>query len=382
MRHAWPAAILSLVAALPAPAAAQIKIGVTVSATGPAASLGIPERNALTLAPKSIGGQSVEFIVLDDGADPTNSRRNMDRLITEYQVDLVIGSSTTPASLPLIDVAGSAKTPTISLGAARAIIAPMDQNRRWVFKTPYNDAATAAATVAHMKRTGVRRVATMAVADAYGEGWIKEFRPLAEQAGVQIVASETFGARDTTVTAQTLRLAAARPDAVLVAASGTPGALPQLALFERGYPGKVYQTTGVVNPDFLRIGGKAVNGTLIAADPLSVAADLPADHPAKAQAAAFTKQYDAAFGPGSVSAFAGYAQDAVLLAQAAIPAALASAAPGTEAFRTALRDAIEHLSGVSSTAGLVTMSPDDHNGYSADAPVMIEVRDGRFALAR
>jgi branched-chain amino acid transport system substrate-binding protein len=359
-----------------------MKVGVVVSATGPASSLGIPERNALSLAPTEIGGHSVSYIVLDDGTDPTAARRHIERLTTEEKVDLVIGSSTSPSSLAMIEVAGRTKTPMISLGASRAIIHPMDDAKRWVFKTPYNDATTAAATVKHMVATGVKRVATIAVNDAYGEGWIREFRPLAEQAGLTIVASELYGAKDPSTTAQALKLIAGNPDAILVAASGTPGTLPQIALAERNFRGKVYQTTGVVNADFVRVGGKAVEGTLIAANPLSVADQLPDGHPAKSAALTFTRKFDAAFGAGTTSAFAGYAWDAVLIAQAAVPVASAKAKPGTEEFRSALRDAIEGIRGVATTAGPVTMSAQDHNGYAADAPVIITVKNGRFTLVQ
>ena len=368
-------------AAFATPALADMKIGIVVSATGPASSLGIPERNALTLAPKEIGGQRVTYVVLDDASDPTAARRSIERLTSEDKVDLVIGSSTSPSSLAMIEVAGRSKTPVISLGASRSIIYPMDDNKKWVFKTPYNDAITAAATVKHMVANNIRRVATVAVNDAYGEGWVREFKPLAEAAGITLVASELYGAKDTSVTAQILKVLAARPDAVLVTASGTPGTLPQIALAERGYKGKVYQTTGVVNADFIRVGGKSVEGTLIAANPLSVAAQLPDSNPAKAAGLAFTKDYDAAYGAGTTSAFAGYAWDAVMLLEAATPVALKAGAPGTEQFRTALRDAIENLKNVSTTAGPVSMSKDDHNGYAADAPVIITVKDGKFTVA-
>ncbi|BCH29865.1 branched-chain amino acid ABC transporter substrate-binding protein [Mesorhizobium sp. L-8-10] len=367
--------------ALISPSSAQVKIGIVVSATGPASSLGVPERNALSLAPKRIGDQDVEYVVLDDATDPTNARRHIERLTTDERVDLVIGSSTSPSSLAMVEVAGRTQTPMISLGASRAIIHPMDDAKRWVFKTPYNDATTAAATVDHMTANGVSRVATVAVNDAYGEGWIQQFRPLAEKAGIEIVASEVYGAKDTSVTAQALKVLASNPDAVLVAASGTPGALPQAALAERNFRGKIYQTTGVVNADYIRVGGRAVEGVFIAANPLSVASQLPDGHAAKEAAVAFTQQYDSAFGQGSTSAFSGYAWDAVLIAQAAIPEAAKLATPGTPEFRSALRDAIEGLNGVATTAGPITMTAEDHNGYAPDAPIIITVTDGRFVVA-
>jgi branched-chain amino acid transport system substrate-binding protein len=369
---------LSLFATLSTAAHAQIKIGVTVSATGPAASLGIPERNAMTLAPKTIAGQSVEYIILDDASDPTTGRRNMERFTTEQNVDAVVGSSTSPVSMALVEVAGRTKTPVIALGAAKAIIAPMDANRKWAFKTPYNDSTAASAVVKHMKSIGVKTVATMSFNDAYGESWIKEFTPVAQKNDIKIVAGELYSGRDTTVVAQALKITAANPDAVLIVASGTPGALPQTTLVERGYKGKFYQTTGVVNADFLRVGGKALEGTWIAGDPVSVAAQLPAGHPAREVGLAFVKRYEDAFGKGSSSAFSGYAWDAVLLLEAAVPVALKAGKPGTEAFRIALRDALENSKGVATTAGPVTMSSDDHNGYDENAPLMMTIKNGAF----
>lgn len=360
---------------------AQIKVGVTVSATGPAASLGIPERNALSLAPKTIAGKSVEYIILDDGSDPTAARRNIERFTSEGHVDVVIGSSTSPASLAMVEVAGRSKTPMISLGASRAIIHPMDGNRLWVFKTPYNDATSAAAVVKNMKKLGVKTVATMAFNDAYGEGWVKEFSPIADKNGIKILVNELYGRSDTSVVAQTLKIMSANPDAVLIVASGTPGVLPQATLVERGYKGKIYQTTGVVNNEFIKVGGKSVEDTLIAGDPVSVATQLPDGHLAKEAGVKMVNLYEGAFGKGSSSAFVGYAWDAILLLEAAVPKALKAGDPGTEKFRTELRDALEQSNAVVTTAGPVSMSTDDHNGYDADAPLMMTVKDGAFVVA-
>lgn len=364
------------------PAHAQIKVGVTVSATGPAASLGIPERNAITLAPKTIAGKSVEYIVLDDASDPTTARRNIERLTSEAHVDIVIGSSTSPASLAMVEVAGRSKTPIISLGASRSIIYPMDENRLWAFKTPYNDATSAAAVVKNMKALGVKSVATIAFNDAYGEGWIKEFSPIADKNGIKIVANELYGRNDTSVVGQTLKIMAANSDAVLIVASGTPGALPQTSLVERGYKGKIYQTTGVVNNDFIRVGGKSVEGTLIAGDPVSVATQLPDGHPAKEAGVKMVNLYEGTFGKGSSSAFVGYAWDAILLLEAAVPKAIKAGEPGTEKFRMELRDALERSNAVPTTAGPVTMSTEDHNGYDANAPLMMTIKDGAFVVAQ
>lgn len=374
-------ALTLLLVAAPVAANAEIKIGVSVSASGPAASLGIPQRNAITLGPKEIAGEPVTYIVLDDASDPTVARRNAERFVSQDTVDLILGSSTSPATLAMIEVAGKSKTPMISFGASRAIIFPQDDNRKWVFKTPFNDVTTAAATVNDMKARNVKTVATIAFNDAYGEGWVNEFAPLAKAAGIELVAQEKFNPKDTSVTAQVLKVISVRPDAVLVAASGTPGALPQIALSERGYGGKVYQTTGVVNAEFLRIGGKALEGTLVAADPISVAMQLPEGHPAKNEAVTFATSYNASFGENSVSAFSGYAWDAILISQAAISKVTGGARPGTAQFRAALREAIETSTDVQTTAGQVTMTATDHNGFAADAPIIIRVTNGTFSVA-
>ncbi|MEO7008010.1 MAG: ABC transporter substrate-binding protein, partial [Caldimonas sp.] len=242
-------------------ARADINVGVTLSATGPAASLGIPEKNTIALMPTTIGGQKVNYIVLDDASDTTRAVSNTRRLITENNVDIVIGSTTTPNSLAMLDVVSEAQTPMISMAASSTIVEPVDAKRRWVFKTPQNDIMMSLAIATHMATVGVKTVGFIGFADAYGEGWYREFAKIASLKKLTIVASERYARTDTSVTAQVLKIIAAKPDAVLIAASGTPAVLPQRTLKERGYTGKYYQTHGVANNDFLRVGGKDVEGT-------------------------------------------------------------------------------------------------------------------------
>ena len=203
-------------------ALAQINVGVTVSATGPAASLGIPERNTFALMPKTIAGQSVNYIVLDDASDTTQAVTNTRRLISERKVDVIIGSSTTPNSLAMIDAVAEAKTPMISIAASAAIIEPQDEKKRWVFKTPQNDIMMALAIADHMASNGVKTAAYIGFADAYGEGWYREFSKALELKKIQLVANERFSRTDTAVTGQVLKIMAAKPDAVLVAAPARP----------------------------------------------------------------------------------------------------------------------------------------------------------------
>jgi len=250
---------------------ADINVGVTLSATGPAASLGIPEKNTIALMPKTIGGQKINYIVLDDASDTTAAVTNTRKLLAENKVDIILGSTVTPASLAMIDVAAEALTPMISMAASARIIEPMDAKRKWVFKTPQNDIMMSLAIAEHMQKSGIKTVGFIGFSDAYGEGWSQEFAKAAGLKGLTVVANERFARSDTSVTGQTLKLMAAKPDAVLVAGSGTPAALPQKSLKERGYAGKMYQTHGVANADFLRVGGKDVEGTFLPAGPVLVA---------------------------------------------------------------------------------------------------------------
>ncbi len=357
---------------------ADINVGVTVSATGPAASLGIPEKNTIALMPQTIGGQKVNYIVLDDASDTVAAVSNARRLITENKVDVLLGSTTTPNSLAMIDVVSEAQTPMISMAASARIVEPVDAKRRWVFKTPQNDIMMSLAIATHMANAGVKTVGFIGFADAYGEGWYQEFSKIAAVKGLSIVANERYARTDTSVTGQVLKIVAAKPDAVLVAASGTPAVLPQRALKERGYAGKYYQTHGVANNDFLRVGGKDVEGTFLPSGPVLVAAQLPADHPVRKTALDYVSRYEAANGKGSVSTFGAHAWDAGMLMQVAATQALKKARPGTQEFRSALRDALESAREVAGAHGIFNMSPTDHLGLDQRARVMVTIENGAW----
>jgi branched-chain amino acid transport system substrate-binding protein len=367
------AAVLAAGAAL-----ADINVGVTVSSTGPAASLGIPEKNTIALMPTTIAGQKVNYIVLDDASDTTKAVANTRRLIAEDKVDIILGSTTTPNSLAMIDAVAEAQVPMISMAASARIVEPVDAKKRWVFKTPQNDIMMSLAIVSHMADAKIKTVGFIGFADAYGEGWFNEFSKAAGIKGISIVASERYARTDSSVTAQVLKLVGAKPDAVLIAGSGTPAALPAAALVERGYTGKVYQTHGVANNDFLRVGGKNVEGQLLPSGPVLVAEQLPAGHPVKKSAQDYVARYEAMYGKGSVSTFGAHAWDAGLLMAAAVPAALKKAQPGTPAFRAALRDALEQVKELPGAHGIFNMSPGDHLGLDQRARVMVKIEKGAW----
>ncbi len=361
---------------------ADINVGVTLSATGPAASLGMPEKNTFALLPTRIGTEKVNFIVLDDATDPSTAVKNTHKLINEDKVDVIIGSTVTPNSLAMVDVVAEAETPMIAMAAGAKIVSPMDEKRRWVFKTPQNDSHMATAIIAHMVANGVKTIGFISFNDAYGEGWWSAVQPLAEKNGLQVVANERYSRNDTSVTGQVLKIMAANPDAAMIAGSGTPAALPQKTLVEKGFKGKIYQTHGVANQDFLRVGGKDVEGTLLPAGPILVASQLPDSNPIKPIAMDFVTKYQAAYGAGNVSTFAGHAWDANLMLHRAIPVAMEKAKPGTKEFRAALRDALEGIKDLVAVHGVFTMSPTDHLGLDERSRVMVKIVDGAWVLQK
>ena len=372
--------LASLLTLASASALAQIKIGVTLSTTGPAVSLGIPEKNTIALLPKTIGGKTVEYIVLDDASDSSAAVVNTRRLTLEDKVDAIIGSTTTPNSLAMTDVVADSATPTISLASSARIIEPMSAKKAWIFKTPQTDTMMVLAILEHAAKRGMKTMGYIGFNDALGEAFYAEFEKFAEVRKIKIIANERFAPRDTSVTGQVIKLAAAKPDMIVIGASGTPAVLPARALVERGYKGSVYFNHGVANPDFLRVGGKDIEGMFVPTSPVVVAAALPADHPAKAQAVEYVKRYEAANGAGTVSAFGAYTWDAGLLLSHAIPIALKTAQPGTKEFRTALRDAIEGTRDLPVSNGVMNMSKNDHLGLDQRARVVVKVDGGKWRL--
>ena len=362
-------------------ALAEIHIGVILSTTGPAASLGIPEEQAIKLWPGEIAGEKVRFTVLNDASDTTTATKNAQRLINEDKVDLIIGASVTPTSLAVVEIAGNAQVPVISLAGGGAIVLPQDGPRKWAFKLSPTEPISIGLVLDHLLKSGKgKSVATIGITTSYGEGFLKAFEAAAAQRGFKVVASEKYNQTDPSVTAQVLKIVAANPDAVYIFAAGTPGALPQIELATRGYKGPVYQTQGVANNDFLRVGGKSLEGGYMTVAPVLVAEQLPDANPVKKAALDFVQRFEKAQGPGSRSLFAATAWDALLIVQNASRDALKKGKPGTPAFRAALRDAIEGLHDFVGSEGVYTMSASDHNGVDARSQVMVKIENGAWKL--
>lgn len=367
-------AMIGTLAGIPAAQAqTPLKVGVVVSLTGPGASVGIPEKNTALLTPKTIAGLPVEYIILDDMSDTTGARKNAEKLVTEDRVDVIVGASLTPTTMAMIEVNTRTGTPLITIG-------PSGRDQKWVFKIPYSEAFFSQAMAGHMRASGIKRIGFIGYNDPYGSIYATELEKAVQPHGISIVASERYGRTDTSVTAQILKILTEKPDAVFIAASGTPAALPQATLRTRGFTGQIYQTAGVINNDYLRIGGKDVEGTIIAAGPVVVAEQLPADHPSREQGLRYRQAYETAYGPGTTTTFGANVWDAVILLQATVPAALKSGQPGTAEFRSALRDAIETTKGLKASLGTMNFSPSSHLAYGDNPPVLITIRNGKWTL--
>lgn len=373
------AAALALAAALPAHA--QVKIGVIASSTGAIPFVGIPQKNAVALLPAKIGDLSVEYLVFDDASDPTQSVQLTRKLLGESKIDALIGPSGSGNAMGVLGFMAEAQTPMLAPVGTAAVVLPMDDKKRWVFKTHPNDDVISEGLVAAMVKRGVKSVAFIGRNDPYGENWYKTFSPMAEKAGIKIVANERYGPKDTTALAQALKMVAAKPDAMMVAGVGADAAMPHAQISDAGYKGPIFQTHGAASGSFLQIGGKKVEGALMLGPLVVVPDEIPDSAPSKAVTLEMIKGYEKAFG-AKPPIFAAGTYDAGLLLVRAIPIAAKKGKPGTQEFRTALRDALEETKDLKASQGPITMSPKDHSGYDLRGQVMITVKDGKFALVK
>jgi branched-chain amino acid transport system substrate-binding protein len=374
------AAALVAVLALPGtPVLAQtseITIGISISTTGPAAALGIPERNALEFVPKEIGGVPLKLIVLDDGGDSTNATTNARRFVTESKADIIMGSATTPPTIAISNVANEAGIPHI--GLAPFPITP--ERAKWSIDMPQPVPIMGKVLYAHMKAHNVKTVGYIGYSDSYGDLWFNDLKKQGEPLGLQVVDEERFARPDTSVAGQVLKLVAANPDAVLVGASGTAAGLPQTALRERGYKGLIYQTHGAASMDFIRISGPAAEGVIMASGPVMDPEDQPDSALTKKPGLALNTAYEAKYGPNSRSQFAGHAYDAFKVLERVIPVALKTAKPGTPEFREAIRQAFMSEHEIAATQGVYNFTEKDRNGLDDRSRIILTVKDGKYVL--
>lgn len=362
-------------------AQADITVGVVTSSSGPVAMVGIPQKNTVDLLPKKIGNENVRYISLDDASDPTASVKAVEKLIKENNVDAIIGPSGSPNATAVIGTVAKAKVPLLAPVGTASVVLPMDAQKKWVFKTTQNDDIIAEALIQDMVKRKIKTLGFIGTADPYGENWGKVVNALAKKHGIQLVAQESFQRQDTSLTGQALKLISKKPQAVLVAAPGSSAVPPQTALYDRGYRGQMYQTHGAALDQFLTLGGKKVENTILAASLMLVITEVPNTHPSKAVASKYINAYKAKY-KQTPATFGANVYDAGILLEKAIPSALKTAKPGTEQFREALRTALESTKEVAGTQGVYNMNPNDHSGFDKRGREMITVKNGQWKLLK
>jgi branched-chain amino acid transport system substrate-binding protein len=360
-------------------AAAEITIGVSLGTTGPGASLGIPYKNAYQLVPKTLGGEPVKYIVLDDESKPDNAAKNARKFVSEDKVDALMGSNGVPSAAAMTQVAAESLTPLISL-TPMPTLSP--ERHHWTFVIPQPTGLMMSAVAQHIKAKGYKTVGYIGFSDTWGDLVYNAITGLAPAHGFSVVTNERYGRADTSVAGQVLKIVGGRPDAVVVGGSGSPAATPQIAFAERGYKGQIYHNPGTVNLPFIQTAKKAAEGAIAPTGPLIVAEDLPDESPTKAVSLDFVKRYEAMFGAGTRNAFAGYTYDGVLMLDAAASVALKKAKPGTPEFRAALRDALENVKNLVGTHGVYDVTSANHNGQDERSRVLVHVREGQWRLLK
>lgn len=363
--------------------AQDIVIGAAIAQTGPASSLGSGEVDALKLFEKQVNdaggimGHKLKIVLLDTASDPSKAVLDVRKLITEDNALAVVCCTTSPESLAVIDTVQRAGVPNISLAASASIVQPAS-DRHWVFKTPPLDSVMVSAEVKDMVAQGVKTLGFIGFNDAYGQGGLNELKKALPGTGIDLLDTESFARTDTNLSSQASKLAEAKPDAILIWAIPPGGNVAQKALQDAGYQGIFYQSYGMTNETFLRLGGASLNGTRLSVLPVIVHDSLPSSLPFASVVQDFVRTYQAAYG-SAPSSFAGHAWDAGLILEAASKQVLASTSPGdVKAFRSGLRDAIEGLHGFQAVDGTFDFSPTDHSGLGSTSAVMVTVQDGTY----
>ncbi|MEB0056674.1 ABC transporter substrate-binding protein [Variovorax sp. RTB1] len=358
--------------------AADLKIGFISSLSGPVSALGIPYEKGIRAAiaeSPMLAGHKVELIVLDDASDPTTAGRNARKLVVEDKVDVLIGTSGVPGAMAIAAVAKELNVPLISPTPV-TIAGGADT---WTVTVSQSFPLMVSAVVERMQKAGVKTVAYIGFSDALGDLAYDSLKTSTDAAGIKIVANERYARADASVTGQILKITALRPDAVFAGNSGTPGALPYLALAERGYKGQLYGTHGLINADFVRVGGASIEGLQVPSGPVLVADQIAADNPIRAVSMNFRAAYQKVNGAPPNDAFSSYTYDSYLLLGDA--AKRTKGEPGTPAYRTALRDAIMSTKELVGTHGVYNFKPDDRYGSDKRGVVMVKMQKGQWKLA-
>ena len=359
--------------------AADLTVGFVTSLSGPGASIGIPYGRGIAAAyeyASTVNGQKIKLIQLDDGADPSAATRNARKLVEEEKVDVLIGTATAPSTIAMVAVANELKVPMIAISPIT--VPPTATGDRWGIAVPQPPSLMVKVVADRMTRDGVKNVGYIGFSDAWGDLVYSGAKNAEAAGGIKVLTNERYSRTDTSVTGQILKIVAAKPDAVLIGGSATQGALPLLSLAERGFKGKLYGTPALLNPDFIRVGGKAAEGILVSAGPVIVAEQLPDTHFSKKISLAFRAAHLKAAGVASTDGFSAYSFDAWLILLDAAKRAMATAQPGTPEFRTALRDAMFSTKDLNGTHAIYNFKAGESYGVDERGLVLVRLDNGTW----
>jgi len=379
MKSSMAAAVVAVSLGLAGTAQAQITVGFVTSQSGPASSIGVLYDKGMKAAVEyatTVGNEKVKLIQLDDTSDPSTATRNARKLIEENKVDVLIGTATAASSNAMVAVANELKVPLLTISPIT--VAPSDTGERWAICIPQPPGLMVKVVVDRMKRDGMKNFAYIGFVDAWGDLVYNGAQKPAEADGLKILTNERYSRTDTSVMGQVLKMLTTKPDAVLLGGAATQGALPALTLAERGYKGALYGTPGLLNTDFIRVGGKAVEGVQVSAGPVIVAEQLPDDHFSKKISMAFRDAYQKANGAPPTDGFSAYSFDSWLIFIDAAKRATAKAKPGTPEFRVALKNAIFETNELVGTHAIYTFKPSDSYGVDERSLVLVRLKDGQW----
>ncbi len=359
-----------------AQAASAYKIGGIFAVTGPASFLGDPEKKSMEMAVKAINdrggidGHLLETVIYDTEADPTKGVMAVNKLINKDKVLAIIGPSTTPTTLAVINFVERARIPLISCAAGIQITQPV---KEWVFKTAQSDVLAVASLYSHLKAAGIQKIGILTVSNAFGESGKHQLEAQACNFGIEIAQAESFGAKDTDMTPQLTKIRKVSPQAVVCWGTNPGPAVVAKNVKQLKMKMPLFMSHGVASPKFIDLAGDAADGICLPSGKILVAGLLPADDLQKEVLIQYIDQFESQYG-GKVSGFGGYAFDAVNI--------LAEALKGSGGNRALIRTAIEKIQNHIGVSGIFNFSAAEHNGLGPDAFVVVKIKNNTWELLR
>lgn len=373
---------ISAVVTMMTSAHAEMRVGFVTSLSGAASTIGIPYGKGVAAAYEyidKVSGEKIKLIQLDDGSDPSAATRNARKLIEEDKVDVLIGTASAPSTIAMAAVAKELKVPFLAIAPIKPDA--VKGGEQWTIAVPQPASLLISIVADRIKRDGASKIGYIGYSDAWGD-LVYGGATAAQKAGkLTLTTNERYARTDTSVTGQVLKIISTKPDGVLLGASGTQGALPALTLAQYGFKGKLYGTVALINPDFIRVGGKAVEGIQVTASPIIVAEQLPDSSPFKKIGLAFRKAYQKANNAPTTDVFSAYAFDAWLLMTNAAEQATKHAKAGTQDFRKVLMDALLHTKELAGTSAVYNYKPDDVYGADERSLVIVKLVGGKWQYA-